>query len=78
MLLLLLLLLLALSLWASRLGARSLLGAIYLGRVAVVSKALDAGPLGAALERMTREQEEEVDRRKAEELARLRAVQDRD
>ena len=34
--------------------------------------------VAAALERMTREQEEEVDRRKAEELARLRAIQDRD
>ena len=33
--------------------------------------------LAAALERMTRDQQE-VDRRKAEELARLRAIQDRD
>lgn len=33
--------------------------------------------LAAALERMAREQED-VDRRKAEELARLRVIQDRD
>ena len=33
--------------------------------------------VAAALERMTREHED-IDRRKAEELARLRAIQDRD